>query len=112
LQGMIKQGIEHPGFSFIEAVVPCPTEYGKRNVAGGVLAMLDDEKARAVDVDAARALTNGELEGKIVTGVLHRDTTRPEYQQTYAGIIERAQTEAEAAALAEPQDEQGEELQA
>jgi 2-oxoglutarate/2-oxoacid ferredoxin oxidoreductase subunit beta len=112
LQAMIKLGIEHPGFSFIEAVVPCPTEYGKRNVTGGVLAMLDDEKARAVEVGAARALTNQELEGKIVTGVLHRDTTRPEYQRTYAGIIERAQAEAEAAALAEPQDEQGEELQA
>ena len=112
LQAMIKQGIEHPGFSFIEAVVPCPTEYGKRNVTGGVLAMLDDEKARAVEVGAARALTSRELEGKIVTGVLHRDTTRPEYQQTYAGIIERAQAEAEAAALEESPGEQGEELQA
>ena len=28
LEKLIKQGIEHTGFSFIEAVVPCPTEYG------------------------------------------------------------------------------------
>ncbi len=111
LRQMIKQGIEHQGFSFIEAVVPCPTEYGKRNVKGGVLAMLDDEKARAVEVGAAAKLPPGELTGKIVTGVMHRDTGRLEYQRAYAGIVERAQAEAEAAA-AESLGEQGEELQA
>ena len=36
LEKLIKQGIEHEGFSFVEAVVPCPTEYGRRNPPGSV----------------------------------------------------------------------------
>ena len=38
-------------------------------------------------------LSPAELQGKIVTGVLHRDTTRPEFQRTYAALIARAQAE-------------------
>jgi len=94
LQDMIEQGVRHTGFSFIEAVVPCPTEYGKRNMPGGVLAMLDDEKARTIPVTEAAGLTPEELGGSIVTGILHHETGRPEFQRSYASIIERAQAEA------------------
>ena len=48
IEMFIKRGIEHTGFSFIEAVVPCPTEYGRRNGTTNVVKMLDDEKARSV----------------------------------------------------------------
>ena len=95
LEELIKQGIQHPGFAFVEAVVPCPTEYGERNVSGGVLAMLDDEKARSISTAEAARLPQEELEGKIVTGVLHQELGRPEFQQSYASIIDRAQAEAE-----------------
>ena len=94
MEGFIRQGIQHPGFAFIEAVVPCPMEYGMRNVSGGVLAMLDDEKACSVSVDEAARLSSGELEGKIVTGVLHRDPHKPEFQRSYAAVIARAEAEA------------------
>ncbi|OFW61195.1 MAG: 2-oxoglutarate ferredoxin oxidoreductase subunit beta [Actinobacteria bacterium RBG_16_64_13] len=90
----IKQGIQHPGFAFIEAVVPCPMEYGKRNAPGGVLAMLDDEKARSISKAEAARLTPEELEDKIVTGVLHHKVGRPEFQRSYASIVARAQAEA------------------
>ena len=95
LEGLIKQGIQHPGFAFVEAVVPCPTEYGKRNVSGGVLAMLDDEKARSISTAEAARLPQEELEDKIITGVLHHESGRPEFQRSYASIIDRAQAEAE-----------------
>jgi 2-oxoglutarate ferredoxin oxidoreductase subunit beta len=97
LERIIKQGIEHHGFSFIEAVVPCPTEYGKRNPPAGVVAMLDDAKARSVSMSQAAKLSPQELEGKIVTGVLHQDKDAPEFQASYAGIVERAQGAAAAA---------------
>ncbi|OFV83625.1 MAG: 2-oxoglutarate ferredoxin oxidoreductase subunit beta, partial [Acidobacteria bacterium RBG_16_64_8] len=73
LERLIKQGIEHPGFSFIEAVVPCPTEYGRRNAPAKVLDMLDDEKARSIPKGKADRLPPEELVGKIVTGVLRHD---------------------------------------
>ena len=91
LERLIKQGIEHHGFSFIEAVVPCPTEYGKRNPPAGVAAMLDDAKARSVSITRAAKMPAEELEGKIVTGILHNDPEAPEFQSTYAAISARAQ---------------------
>jgi len=94
LEEVIKQGIEHPGFAFIEAVVPCPMEYGKRNVTGGAVAMLEDEKARSLSRAEAAALSPAELRGKIVAGILHRDTERREFQRSYAALVTRAQAEA------------------
>jgi 2-oxoglutarate ferredoxin oxidoreductase subunit beta len=94
LEGMIKQAVKHTGFSFVEAVAPCPMEYGKRNVPGGVLAMLDEEKARAVSVADAAGLSPEALADRIVTGVLHHEVGRPEFQRSYQSIIDRAQAEA------------------
>ena len=53
----------------------CPARWStaSETSAGGVLAMLDDEKARSVSVAEAARLASEELEGKIVTGVLHHD---------------------------------------
>jgi len=94
LQGLIKEGVQHPGFAFIEAVLPCPMEYGKRNAPAGVCGMLDEELARSLPVAEAARLAPEELEGKIVTGVLRRETGRPEFLRSYAAIVDRAQAEA------------------
>ncbi len=94
IEELMRLGIQHKGFSFIEAVVPCPTEYGKRNASGGVLAMLDDERARSVSVEDARRMKPEELGDKIVTGILRHDSNRPEYQRSCSAIVERAQAEA------------------
>jgi len=96
LERLIKQGIQHHGFSFIEAVVPCPTEYGKRNPPAGAVAMLDDAKTRSVSITRAAKMPAEELEGKIVTGILHDDPEAPEFQSTYAAISTRAQEAAAA----------------
>jgi 2-oxoglutarate/2-oxoacid ferredoxin oxidoreductase subunit beta len=91
LERLIKQGIQHQGFSFIEAVVPCPTEYGKRNPPAGVVAMLEDTKARSVSVNQAAKLPPEERRSKIVTGILHEDKDAPEFQASYAAIAARAE---------------------
>jgi 2-oxoglutarate ferredoxin oxidoreductase subunit beta len=93
MEKLIKKGIDHPGFAFIEAVVPCPTEYGRRNGTANVPAMLDDERARSISKAKAAKLTPRELAGKWVTGVLHEDKDAPEFQQAYAAAA-RAQAEA------------------
>jgi 2-oxoglutarate/2-oxoacid ferredoxin oxidoreductase subunit beta len=101
LEKMIKEGIRHPGFAFIEAVVPCPTEYGTRNVTGNAVAMLEDERSRSVSVAEAAHLSPAELQGKISTGILHHDTARPEFQRSYATLVARAEAEAAAEAAEE-----------
>ena len=92
----IKKGIQHSGFSFIEAVVPCPTEYGRRQGMKNVVKMLDDEKARSVTKLKAASMSPDELYNKIVTGILHEEKNVPEFQRTYAEsahALTRAATE-------------------
>ncbi len=91
LEKMIRQGIAHRGFSFIEALVPCPTEYGRRNPPAGAVEMLMRDKARAVSVAEASAMSPRELEGRIVTGILHHDVEKPEFQAGYAQMVARVQ---------------------
>jgi 2-oxoglutarate ferredoxin oxidoreductase subunit beta len=98
LERLIKKGLEHTGFSFVEAVVPCPTEFGRRNGMGNALKMLDDERSRSIAKTKADKLACEELAGKIVTGVLHEDTGAPEFQQAYATFA-RAQAGVAEAAL-------------
>ena len=81
---LIKKGIQHPGFAFIEAVCPCPTEYGRRQGMKNVVKMLEDEKARSVTKLKASKMAPEELAGKFVTGVLYEDASVPEFQRTYA----------------------------
>jgi 2-oxoglutarate ferredoxin oxidoreductase subunit beta len=102
LEKMIKQGIEHPGFAFIEAVVPCPTEYGKRNPPASAVDMLEEERACSISAAKAANMTPEELTGKIVTGILHRDPDAPEFQATYAEAAARAQAQAAASAARGP----------
>ncbi len=87
LEKLIKQGVEHKGFSFVEAVVPCPTEFGRRNGIGSAVKMLDDERERSIAKSKAAKLPTEELAGKIITGVLHHDPEASEYQETYAAAV-------------------------
>jgi Pyruvate:ferredoxin oxidoreductase and related 2-oxoacid:ferredoxin oxidoreductases, beta subunit len=89
LERLIRDGIRHPGFAFIEAVTQCPTEYGKRNEPRGAVAMLKDQQARAIGIKKAAEFTAEELEGRIVTGVFHRDETQPEFSRAYLAMVER-----------------------
>jgi 2-oxoglutarate ferredoxin oxidoreductase subunit beta len=84
---LIKKGIEHAGFSFVEAVVPCPTEYGRRNDSGNALAMLDDVRARSITKEKADKLPPEELTDRIVTGILHEDVEAPEFGQAYEALV-------------------------
>ncbi len=93
LEKLIKQGVEHKGFSFVEAVVPCPTEYGRRNPPGGVLDMLDAERALSIGKAKADQLPAEELVGKIVTGVLYKDEDKPEFQGAYEDMASAVQAE-------------------
>jgi 2-oxoglutarate ferredoxin oxidoreductase subunit beta len=89
LANLIAGGIAHKGFSFVEAMVACPTYYGRQNKAGNPARMLASQKERGVAVkdygeEGAR------LRERYPTGVLHH-VERTEYLAAYEGVIERAQ---------------------
>jgi 2-oxoglutarate ferredoxin oxidoreductase subunit beta len=87
---LIAQGIRHKGMAIIEILDDCPTSFGRRNKFRSVVDMMKRFKEIAVPVAAAAKMSDEELAGKIVTGVLHQEE-RPEYCEQYADVIQRAQ---------------------
>lgn len=84
----VHQALQNDGFSFVEAISQCPVGFGRRNRLGDGVAMLRWQKERSVHVRAAERMTAEELEGKIITGVLH-SKPRPEYTRAYDELVAR-----------------------
>lgn len=87
---LIAEGIKHKGMAVIEILDDCPTTYGRRNKFRSVIDMMKRLKDIAVPVAAAAKMTPEQLEGKVLTGVLHKEE-RPEYTEQYAKVMQRAQ---------------------
>jgi len=64
----IKKALQVEGFSFVEALTPCPVQFGRRNNLGGPADMLKDLMARCILKEKAEKLSPEELKGKIITG--------------------------------------------
>jgi 2-oxoglutarate ferredoxin oxidoreductase subunit beta len=64
----IKRALQHTGFSFIEALSTCPTQYGRRNENPTPIGMLRALKQNCVTVKRARKMGPEELVGKTVIG--------------------------------------------
>ncbi|WP_225072888.1 2-oxoacid:ferredoxin oxidoreductase subunit beta [Desulfuromonas sp. CSMB_57] len=86
---LIAEGIRHKGMSVIEVLDDCPTAFGRRNKFRSVVEMMKRFKETAVPAATAAKMSAEELQGKIVTGILHREE-RPEYCEQYQQVIDRA----------------------
>jgi 2-oxoglutarate ferredoxin oxidoreductase subunit beta len=77
LTRLIADAIAHPGFALVEVLTTCPVYYGRFNKLGAtdLIAMLKDG---TVNAKMAERLPPEHRAGKILTGLLHRET-RPEY---------------------------------
>lgn len=64
----IKKALQTKGFSFVEALAPCPTQFGRRNRFDSPADMLKDLMARCIMKEEAGESSLEELEGKIITG--------------------------------------------
>jgi len=88
LENVVRRALTKRGFSFVEAITPCPTAYGRRNKLKNALAMMHDIKNRTVSVAKAHGLTDDEKESKIVLGIL-LDRNRIEYTDLYSELVNR-----------------------
>lgn len=88
IRNLIKKGMQTKGFALIEIVDTCPTHYGRMNKQGDAAKMLEKLNATAVPVGKARTMTEAELEGRLITGVLV-NREREDYYTKYARIIEK-----------------------
>jgi len=90
LDKYIEMALQKKGFSLVEVMTPCPTAYGRRNRMGTGLALMEWLKENTITQAKAATMTEEELNGKIVTGILV-DREKPEYTEQYLKLIERVQ---------------------
>lgn len=64
----IKKALQHTGFSFIEVLSTCPTQYGRRNANPTPIGMLRALKENCVMIDRTRDMCPEELVGKTIIG--------------------------------------------
>jgi 2-oxoglutarate ferredoxin oxidoreductase subunit beta len=64
----IKKALLHVGFSFIDVLSPCPTQYGRRNRLDRPEEMIQDLIRRSILEEEAIGLTEEERAERIVTG--------------------------------------------
>jgi len=84
---IIIDAFKHNGFSVVEVMVGCPVYYGRKNTFKSAFSLLDWQRKHAVRIDRAQKMNPDELEGKFLTGILHRKEA-PEYTQLYYTLME------------------------
>jgi 2-oxoglutarate ferredoxin oxidoreductase subunit beta len=86
----MKRAFSHKGFSLMEVLSPCPTQYGRLNKSGSAADMLRRQKELSISRERAERLTEEQRSGKIITGVF-KDEQRAEYTDAYRDYVKRAQ---------------------
>ncbi len=89
LDHLIERAIMKPGFSVVEVIAHCHTQYGRQNRLGTAVEMMEWQRDHAVTVEKSATLRPEELQDKILIGVLV-DKELPVYQDEYEKIRERA----------------------
>lgn len=90
LTDVIAQGIEHVGFSIIEAVTACPISFGRQNKRGSAANMMKWQKEHGVMLAAYEKLTEEQSADKFPIGVLYK-VQAPEYTAEYDKVIAKIQ---------------------
>jgi 2-oxoglutarate ferredoxin oxidoreductase subunit beta len=64
MQSMIKDALQHTGFSLIEVISACPVIYGRLNKKGGAPQMLKDFRDNSIPLSAKRNCPQIKLKAK------------------------------------------------
>ncbi len=89
LDNLIEKAVLKEGFSVVEVIAHCHTQYGRQNRLGTAVDMMEWQRDHAVNVEKAATMKPEELRDKVVIGVLV-DKELPVYQDEYEKIRERS----------------------
>jgi 2-oxoglutarate ferredoxin oxidoreductase subunit beta len=89
LEKLIGQTLAKKGFSVLEVLSPCPTNYGRQNRLGSQVDMMKDYKQQAVRVERWEKLPPEERAGRFPIGKLV-DRDLPLYLEQYAQVCQAA----------------------
>ena len=88
LDGLIKKGLEGPGFRVVEILSPCPTNFGRANRQGDAVKMMEMLRDNTVNKAQAAKLPAEKLKGKTVRGVfVEKDDIG--YLERYSQLVQR-----------------------
>jgi len=85
LTEMIKSAILHDGFSVVEVLSQCPTNFGRRNKIGNAIQMMETYKTDTTPIGSKAKQENPDL---IERGVFVQKEL-PEYCSEYSSLIEK-----------------------
>ena len=71
----IKKSITTKGFTFLEVLSPCPTQFGRRNQLGSPEEMIKMLYDCCISKEKASTMSSEEVKGKIITGEFVNGTT-------------------------------------
>jgi 2-oxoglutarate ferredoxin oxidoreductase subunit beta len=91
LDSLIEQALLKKGFSVVEVISHCHTQYGRQNRLGSAVEMMEWQRDHAVPVEKALKMKSEELKDKILIGVLI-DKELPVFTEEYEKVRERAKT--------------------
>ncbi len=80
---MVKGGLAHSGMSVIEVISNCHINFGRRNVSGDAVELINWIGDQAVSQEVAQYMTDDELHDRVVIGVLQHLKNQPEYVAGY-----------------------------
>jgi 2-oxoglutarate ferredoxin oxidoreductase subunit beta len=90
LDNVMEKALSHKGFSVVEVMATCPTQFGRRNKLKEPYQMLDFVAERAVSLKKWQEMSEEEKKGKFPIGIFV-DEQREEYVESYEkNVIEKA----------------------
>ena len=90
---IIKQAIQHKGFSLVDAYSVCPTYYGRKNKKGDAVEMLKWQKEHLVPTARYYNMPESDRTDKKLIGILSYNDY-PEYTDEYAKVIDNCRKKA------------------
>lgn len=91
LHKLIEKALHKKGFSLLEIITQCPTFYGRKNLMGTAVEMMEWQRDFAVPFDKFNHLPEEEREGKFSIGVL-MDKEAPGFLDEYEKVKAKART--------------------
>jgi len=82
LESLMEKAFQKVGFSVVETISHCHTQFGRMNRMGSAVEMMQWQRDHAVTVEKAAQMTEEELKDKFRIGVLV-DRNLPPYQDEY-----------------------------
>lgn len=89
MEEVLMQALSKRGFSVVEVLSPCPTNFGRQNKKGSQIEMMNELKERAAPIKRWEKMKKSEREGRFPIGILV-DRDPPEYLESYAGVCQTA----------------------